>query len=89
MTEQLSHFLLKRMHTDDIVERFHSHNLFTDDDIEVISFTPSEYLKNRLLLENLQYLKLNSWLMICDIMENDVFLKHIGSQLRNGKLFIS
>ena len=87
--EQLSHFLLKKMRTDDIVQTFHSHNLFTNDDVEVISFTPSEYLKNRLLLENLQYLKLNSWLMICDIMENTIFLKHIGSQLRNGKLFIS
>ena len=72
---------------DDIVNLFYIHKLLTDDDLEVISFVASEYLKNKFLLEFMQNLKLAIWLMICDVLHNTQSMKHIGSQLITGKLF--
>ena len=86
MTEQLCHILLNQLSTDSIVQLFSSHKIFTDDDLAVISFSPSEYLKSQLLLDNLQHFKLIMWIKICDIMCNDKSLEHIGSQLRDGEL---
>ena len=84
MTQQLSHILLSKISTNDIVQIFHSQKLFTDDDLEAVSFIPSEYLKSQFLMGKLQYFKLTIWLMICDIMHNDKSLEHIGSELRDG-----
>ena len=86
MTEQLCRILLNQLSTDSIVQLFSSHKIFTDDDLAVISFSPSEYLKSQLLLDNLQHFKLIMWIKICDIMCNDKSLEHIGSQLRDGEL---
>ena len=83
MVEQLCHILLDKVSIDDVITLFYSHKLFTDDDLKVISFTPSEYLKRQFLLRSLRYLKLTFWLIICDIMD-----EHVGSQLRDGKLCI-
>ena len=86
MTEQLCHILLSQIPTDSIVQLFSSHKLFTDDDLEAISFSPSEYLKSQFLLDNLQRFKLIMWIKICNIMHSDKSLEHIGSQLRDGEL---
>ena len=70
---------------ENIIKFFSNHTLFTDDDLDVISFAPSEYLKNQLLLRYLQRLKLSMWSKICDILHNTKSLRHVGSQLMNGK----
>ena len=72
---------------DDIGKVFNSHNIFTNVDIEVMSFTPSEYLKNRFVLQTLWCLKLSVWIMICDVLEKTKFKRRVGNQLRDGKLF--
>ena len=72
---------------DDICKMFNSHNIFTNDDLEVISFTPSEYLKRQFVLQTLQGLKLSMWIMICDVLDNTRFKSSVGRQLRDGKLF--
>ena len=72
---------------DDIGKMFSSRNIFTNDDLEVISFTPSEYLKRQFVLQTLQCLKLSVWSMICDVLENTKFMSRVGSQLRDGTLF--
>ena len=59
-----------------------------DDDVEVISFAPSEHLRNKILLEYLWHLKLSVWSMICDMLHNTKSLRHVGNQLMEGKLFI-
>ena len=81
MAEQLCHILLDKVSIDDVVTLFCSHKVFTDDDLKVISFTPSEYLKRQFVLRSLQSFKLIFWLKICDIMD-----ERVGSQLRDGKL---
>ena len=86
--EQLSRILLSKISTDSVVQLFSSHKLFTDVDLELISFTPSKFLKSRFLLEILKHFKLTMWLKICDIMQNDKSLEHIGGQLKDGKLFM-
>ena len=72
---------------DHICKMFNSRNIFTSDDLEVISFTPSEYLKRQFVLQSLQCLKLSMWIMICDVLDNTKFKSSVGSQLRDGKLF--
>ena len=72
---------------DDIGKMFSSHSIFTNNDLEVISFTPSEYLKRQFVLQILQCLKLSVWILICNVLENNKFVSSIGSQLRHGKLF--
>ena len=69
---------------DNVFKLFYFHKIFTTDDLEVISFTPSEYLKKQILL---QYLKLSMWPMICDLLHNIKSMRHIGSHLRDGKLY--
>ena len=87
VASELCHILLDNVPTDDIVKIFSSHKLLTDEDMEVISFAPSEYLKMQFLFQYLQNLKLTMWLMICDILHNTKSMKHIGSQLNDGKLY--
>ena len=70
---------------DNIIKLFSDHRVFTDDDLEVISFAPSEYMKSRFLLRYLLYLKLSVWSMICDVLHNTKSMRHVGSQLMNGK----
>ena len=72
---------------DHICKMFNSRKIFTNDHLEVISFTPSEYLKRQFVLQTLQCLKLSVWLMICDVLENTKFMSRVGSQLRDGTLF--
>ena len=79
VAEQLCGILLDKVSIDNIVTLFHSHKFITDDDLEVISFIPSEYLKRQILLRSLRYYKLVLWLQICDIVD-----EHVGSQLREG-----
>ena len=79
MAERLCGILLDKVSIDNIVTLFHSHKFITDDDLEVISFIPSEYLKRQILLRGLRYYKLVLWLQICDIVD-----EHVGSQLREG-----
>ena len=86
MTEQLCHILLSQISTDKIVQIFSSHKLFTDDDLEAISFSPSEYLKSQFMFDHVQRFKIIMWIKICDIMHSDKSLERIGSQLRDGEL---
>ena len=71
---------------DNIVKLFNSYGLFTDDMMEVISFAPSDYLKNQILFRYLQYLKLPKWLKICDVLYSAKSTKHVSIQLRDGEL---
>ena len=87
MTSELCHILLDNVPADDIVKIFKSRKLLTDDDMEVNSFAPSQYLKMQILFQYLQSLMLTMWLMICDIFCNTKSMEHIGSQLNDGKLF--
>ena len=77
--EQLCGILLDEMSIDNIITLFCSHKFVTDNDLEVISCSPSEYLKRQSLLRCLRYLKLVLWLKICDTVD-----EHIGGQLREG-----
>lgn len=87
MSTELCHILLDKMPMDDIVKYFSSHSLITDDDLLVISFAPSEYLKSQLLLKCLQHLRLSVWLMIRDILHNTKSIKQVISQLMDGMVF--
>lgn len=82
----MSHILLHNIPMDDIVKLFMSHKFLNDDDSEVMSFAPSEQSKKIFLIQTLQHLKLSLWLMICDVLDNTKSTKHVGSQLKNGKL---
>ena len=81
------HILSDNIPLDDIGKMFNSHSIFTNVDIEVMSCTPSEYLKNRFVLQTLWCLKLSVWIIICDVLENTKFKSSVGNQLRDGKLF--
>ena len=81
------HILLDNIPMDDIGKMFSSRKIFTNDDLEVISFTPSEYLKRQFVLQTLQCLKLSVWIMICDVLDNTKFKSSVGSQLRYGNYF--
>ena len=83
----MSHILLNNLSLDDVIELFNSQKSLTDDDLEVILFSPSDYLKKQLLLGYALQLKLNVWSKICDVVHNAKTMKHISSQLMNGKLF--
>ena len=66
-----------------------THKILTDDDVEVISFAPSEHLRNKILLECLWNLKLSVWPMICDILDNTKSMRPVGSQLMEGKFSVA
>ena len=79
------HILWDNVPVDNIIKLFSDHRVFTDDDLEVISFAPSEHLKSQFLLRYLLYLKLSVWSMIRDVLHNTKSMRHVGSQLMNGK----
>ena len=86
---ELNHILLESMPMDDIFKLLNSQKILTDDDVEVILFSPSEYLKKQLLLRHSLHLKLSAWAIICDVLDNTKSMRHVGSQLMDGKLFLS
>ena len=53
----------------------------------MISFSPSEYLKKKVLLSLLLCLKVPTWLVICDVLHNAESMRHVGDKLKDGKLF--
>ena len=69
---------------DDIIQLFTAHKILIDDDVEVVSFVPSEHLRKKYLLKYLWNLKLAVWPVICDILLNTKSMKHVGSQLIEG-----
>ena len=71
---------------DDIGKMFNFHNIFSNVDLEVMSFATSEHSKNQFVLQILQCLKLSVWIMICDVLETTKFTSNVGNQLRDGKL---
>ena len=79
------HILLDNIPVDDIGKIFNSHNVFTNDDLEVISYAPSEYLKKQFVQQTLHRLKLSVWTMICDILENTKFMGSVTNLLRDGE----
>ena len=83
----MCHILLSSVPVDNIVELFISHKILTYDDIEVISFAPSEYLKKKVLLSLLLCLKVPTWLIICDMLHNAESTRHVDEKLKDGKLF--
>ena len=86
VSTDLSHILLNNLTLNDVIELFNSQKSLTDDDLEVILFSPSEYLKKQLLFGYALQLRLNVWLKICDVVHSIKSLKHISGQLMNGKL---
>ena len=80
--------LLDNMPLEDIVKLFSSCNFFTNDDLEVISFLPSEYLKRQFLVQNWQHLKIphSVWLMISDVLQDAKPTSNVGKHLSDGKL---
>ena len=82
---EMYRILWDNLPVDNIIKLFTDHKLFTDDDLDVISFAVSEYLKSQFLFRYLQNLKLSVWSMVCDVLHNTKSLRHIGSQLMNGK----
>ena len=85
---ELSHSLLESVPMDDIVKLFNSQKILTDDDVEVVLFSPSDYLKKQLLLRHTLHLKIFVWEMICDVLHNIKSMRHVSNQLMDGKLFI-
>ena len=84
---EMYHILLDNIPVDDIGKIFNSHNVFTNDDLEVMSYAPSEYLKKQFVQQTLHRLKLSVWIMICDVLENTKFMGSVAILLRDGKLF--
>ena len=83
---ELTYILLDNIPVDNIFKLFISYKLLMEDDLEVISFCASEYLKGQLLLEYTSHFKLSVWPVICDILCDT---KLVGSQLIDGMLIIS
>ena len=79
------HILLENISADHTVKLFITHKILDDDDIAVISFAPSEYLKKEFLFRCLWYLKLSVWPLICDVLHNIKSMRHVSSQLAEGK----
>ena len=69
---------------DDAVKLFSSQKILTDDDVDVLQFSPNDYLKRQLLLRHLLHLKLSVWEIICDILCDTKSMRHVGSQLMGG-----
>ena len=69
---------------DDAVKLFSSQKILTDDDIDVLQFSPNDYLKRQLLLRHLLHLKLSVWAIICNILCDTKSMIHVGSQLMSG-----
>ena len=80
---ELTHILLDNIPVDNIFKLFISYKLLMEDDLEVISFCASEYLKGQLLLKYISHFKLSVWPVICDILYDT---KLVDSQLIDGML---
>ena len=65
VSSEICHILLDNIPMDDIVQLFMAHKILIDDDVEVVSFAPSEHLRNKCLWECLWNLKLSVWPVIC------------------------
>ena len=72
---------------DDVVKLFSFHKFLSDDDSQVITYAPSEYLKFQILLESLKHLKLSVWTKICHLLLNTKSLEHVGIELMKGNLY--
>ena len=80
------HFLLSNMPVDDVVELFSFHKFLSNDELQVITYAPSEHLKFQILLKCLQDLRLTVWMKACDMLLNTKSWKHVGSELMKGNL---
>ena len=85
VSTELRCILLDNMPADDIIKLFSRCKLLSDDDLQVISFPDSEFLKEQLMLRYLQHLKLSEWAVICDMLNNTKSTRSVGSQLTDGK----
>ena len=83
---ELTSILLDNIPVDNIFKLFISYKLLMEDDVDVISFCASEYLKGQLLLNYTSRFKLSVWPVICDILYDT---KLVSSQLVDGMLIIS
>lgn len=70
---------------DDIITVFSSRNLLMDDDLTVVTSSPSDYLKKMFLLRIFQNVSLSVWSTICTMVNKSENLKHLGDQLVKGK----
>ena len=86
MLRKVTNILLDNVPVENIVELCSSFQLLTDDILAVISFVPSEYLKNHVLSKCLQNLKLPKWLKMCDVLQDAELTKHVGAQIKHSKL---
>lgn len=87
VSAELRYILLDNIPVNDVIKLFNSFKLLTNDDLQVILFCASEYLKKQLLLGYLQRVKLSAWAAICDNLNNTTSTRRVGSQLMNGKSF--
>ena len=69
---------------DDIITIFSSHDLLMGDDLTVVTNAPSDYLKKVFLLRLFQNISLSVWSTICDVVNKNDILKHIGDELVKG-----
>ena len=74
---------------DEITKLLSFCKLLTDDDLQLIYFCASKFLKKQLILQYLQQLKISTWAVICDLLNNTRSTRRIGSQLMDGKACIS
>ena len=73
--------LLDNLSMDDAVKLFIAHKIFSEADAAVISFAPSEHLKNLFLVGYLWNLKLSAWSVIFDELINTESMRRVGYQL--------
>ena len=84
VTTQLCNILLENTPVDDIITVFRSHDLLMDDNLTVISSTPSDYLKKMFLLRLFENVNLSVWSTICAIVNESEILQHLSDQLMKG-----
>ena len=72
---------------DDIISVFHSHNLLTDSDEEILQhFARNKHLQKQFLLWYLRNLSLPVWSTVCNVLLTEKSMEHTGKQLLNGEL---
>ena len=81
---QLCNILLDNTPVDDIITVFSSHDLLMGDDLTVVTNAPSDHLKKMFLLRLFQNVSLSIWSIICDLVNKNDILKHIGDELVKG-----
>ena len=85
---QLCNILLENAPVDDIITVFSSHDLLMGDDLTVVTNAPSDYLKKMFLLRLFQNISLSVWSTICDVVNKNDILKHIGDKLVKGSYVV-